>query len=330
MAVADTATFNACVVDDEYGQPIKDVLVEASFSNDNGWKAWTESAPIFRDRKKTGLDGFCRLSGKTNIGRAGCWVDAPPSGYYRAGGRSFRFQKKDLFGVWQPDNLVATIRLQRVGRPIPLRVKRVGDHINRSRVGYVDGTNAVFRFDLVMGDYLPPDGRGEVADLVFDSRLTDLTTTNVHRRARVFYGFENVVSFPGEGNGLVPVATRPTDGIRLRTAPETGYRPTAVLRCGSRMKVVPPNVLNEPYGDSDPDRCYYFRVRARHDAQGRLVSCHYGKIYGDFKIGCWLREGGCSVEFLYYLNPVSLDRNLEWDRKNNLCPNPGRLGERRP
>jgi len=33
-----------------------------------------------------------------------------------------------------------------------------------------------------------------------------------------------------------------------------------------------------------------------------------------------------SVEFLYYLNPTPLDRNLEWDMKNNLCPNPGMVG----
>lgn len=145
----------------------------------------------------------------------------------------------------------------------------------------------MFRYDFVIGDYLPPDGRGEVADLVFDSRLTSIMTTNVHLRAMAFYDFENVVSFLGDGNGIIPVATRPTDGIRLRIAPETGYRPTAALRCGSRMKVVPPNVCNEAYGESDPDRCYY-------------------------------------------LNPTPLDRNLKWDMRNNLCADPGRLGERRP
>ena len=29
------------------------------------------------------------------------------------------------------------------------------------------------------------------------------------------------------------------------------------------------------------------------------------------------------VGFLYYLSPTPDDRNLEWDMKNNLCPNPG-------
>ncbi len=36
------------------------------------------------------------------------------------------------------------------------------------------------------------------------------------------------------------------------------------------------------------------------------------------------------VRFLYCLNPTPLDRNLEWDMKTNLCPDPGNLGERRP
>lgn len=33
---------------------------------------------------------------------------------------------------------------------------------------------------------------------------------------------------------------------------------------------------------------------------------------------------------LYYFNPESLDRNLEWDMKNNLCPCPGDIGAPKP
>jgi hypothetical protein len=28
------------------------------------------------------------------------------------------------------------------------------------------------------------------------------------------------------------------------------------------------------------------------------------------------------IAFIYYFNPKPLDRNLEWDMKNNLCPRP--------
>lgn len=327
---ADTAKFGALVVDAESGIPLEGVPVEASFSNDNGWMAWTESAPINHDREPTDRNGRCRLSGATNIGRAGCWVDDPPRGYYGGGGRNFRFKWKSPIGVWQPDNLVATIRLQRVEHPVPLFVKRVGDHINRSKVGYVDGTNTLFKYDLVVGDYLPPDGHGEVADLVVESRLTHLFSTNLYLQTMVFYDFTNTMSFPGEGNGVIPSMTRATDGIKLRVAPEDGYGRATVIRCGNRMKVMPPNIWDDVYTECDPNRCYYFRIRSRYDESGNLVGGYYGKIYGDFEIGCRLRYGGCSVEFLYYLNPTPLDRNLEWDMKTNLCPDPGNLGERRP
>ena len=34
--------------------------------------------------------------------------------------------------------------------------------------------------------------------------------------------------------------------------------------------------------------------------------------------------------FMYYLNPKPLDKNLEWDMKTNLCPNPGSLNQKQP
>ena len=105
---------------------------------------------------------------------------------------------------------------------IPLFVKNVGDHINRSRVGNWNGTNMVFRYDFVKGDYLPPDGKGEIADVEVDSRVTYLETTNVYHK------------------------------------------------------------------------------------------------------------DGCSVEFLYYLNLTPLDRNLEWDMENNLCPGSRLFGQFQP
>ena len=330
IAIADTARIAAKIIDDETGRPVEGVSVIGSFRDDIGWRAWTESVKPDLDCQMSDREGLCRMSGRTNCGDASFWVKSVPDGYYKAGGHCYRFKEKNLLGIWQPDNLVATIRLQRVEHPIPLFVKRVGDHINRSKVGYVDGTNTLFKYDLVVGDYLPPDGRGEVADLVVESRLTSLFSTNIYRQTMFFYDFTNTMSFPGEGNGVVPSMTRATDGIRLRVAPEEGYERAAVSRCGNRMKVMPPNIWDDVYTECNPNRCHYFRIRSRYDESGNLVGGYYGKIYGDFEIGCRLRYGGCSVEFLYYLNPAPLDRNLEWDRKTNLCPDPGNLGMRRP
>ena len=139
-----------------------------------------------------------------------------------------------------------------------------------------------------------------------------------------FYDITNVISFPGEGNGVVPIFATFGDGIRLRVAHTNDYEQTIVMKCGMRKDVDGPNVFGKYYSESNPERCYCFRIRSRHDANGNLVKAYYGKIYGDFMISGTL-ESGSNVEFLYYLNPTSLDRNLEWDTKNNLCPNPGKL-----
>ena len=329
-ACADTAHISAYVIDEITHAPIPSIKVSASFSNDNGWKAWTESAPIYHDTQETDVNGFCTLKGKTNIGRAGCGVDKQGEKYYGAGGRGFHFTKKNIFGVWQPDNLVATIRLQRVEHPIPLFVKNVRPKVAS---GTFDGTNAVLRYDLVLGDWLPPEGKGECADLEIRTRLTIDEVLQVGKYKdwkKTFFTFSNTVRFPGEGNGCRAEMTSPTAGIKLRNAPEAGYGKTIVNRFGVKRKIVGPNVNEAEYSDSNPNRCYYFRIRSRFDDKGNLVEAYYGKVYGDFNFhGRW-DLGFRGVDFLYYLNPKSLDRNLEWDIKTNLCPTAGKHESQQP
>ena len=329
-ACADTAHISAYVIDEITHAPIPSIKVSASFSNDNGWKAWTESAPIYHDTQETDVNGFCTLKGKTNIGRAGCGVDKQGEKYYGAGGRGFHFTKKNIFGVWQPYNLVATIRLQRVEHPIPLFVKNVRPKVAS---GTFDGTNAVLRYDLVLGDWLPPEGKGERADLEIRTKLTIDEVLQVGKYKdwkKTFFTFSNTVRFPGEGNGCRAEMTSPTAGIKLRNAPEAGYGKTIVNRFGVKRKIVGPNVNEAEYSDSNPNRCYYFRIRSRFDDKGNLVEAYYGKVYGDFNFhGRW-DLGFRGVDFLYYLNPKSLDRNLEWDMKTNLCPTAGRHESQQP
>ncbi len=329
-ACADTARIGAYVIDADTRDPIPGIKVSASFSNDNGWKAWTESAPIYHDTQETDVNGFCALKGNTNIGRAGCGVDKQGTEYYGAGGGEFHFTKKNLFGVWQPDNLVATIRLQRVEHPIPLFVKNVRPKV---APGTFDGTNAVLRYDLVLGDWLPPEGKGERADLEIRTELTidEVLLVGAYKDfKKTFFTFSNTVRFLGKGNGCRAEMALPTAGIKLRVAPEDGYSNKIEMRQGTRKTMNGPNAYAKKVTDSDPDRCYYFRIRSRFDDKGKLVEAYYGKIYGDFNFHGHWNCGYQGVSFLYYLTPKSLDRNLEWDMKNNLCPNPGDIDRGQP
>ena len=150
-------------------------------------------------------------------------------------------------------------------------------------------------------------------------------------KSLVFYDFTNEIEFPGEGNGVYEESFEGRNcGIRFRAAPSSGYAHRKKLCIGYRKRVMGPNVFGEYYSDRDENRCYCFRIRSKYDDKGKLVEAYYGKIYGDFKFSGHLRSGFDGVEFYYYLNPTSLDRNLEWDMKTNLCPNPGSLGRVMP
>jgi hypothetical protein len=59
---------------------------------------------------------------------------------------------------------------------------------------------------------------------------------------------------------------------------------------------------------------YFFRVRTVRDQSGKIISAHYGKIYGDFFFGC----SASYIDYTYYLNPTPNDRNVEFKPGSNL------------
>ena len=314
---ADIARFGVFVVDDKTGKALKNISVMGVFDVNSGWFAVKGSDGPNFDRAVTDVNGRCRLRGRTNCGNVGCWVEKPPSGFYPCPqGWGRRFSEKNLLGIWQPDNLVATIRLQRVERPIPLFIKRV---TKAERGGF---TTDIFpkgedtlRYDLLMGDWLAPVGTGRVADVTFTRHPREDLGEGVNGAdvRGPSYRDSMTVRFPGEGNGLVELHPPPSYRLRIRTAPEDGYRPEYLCWKG-RDKTL------EHVGSYDENRCFCFRIRTRRDDRGRIVEAYYGKIYGDILMYTGYNFIVCGVKFLYYLNPTPLDRNLEWDRKTNLGP----------
>ena len=327
--LADKAYIKAMVLDGCSELPIQGAEVKAWFEVDIGWRAWSEPTPIITDVKTTDSQGICGLEGKTNVGHISCEVVNPPSGYYRSYGGDFKFSRKSLFGVWQPDNLVVTIKLQRVEHPIPLFIKNFfkdgNDYVD---VDYFGKGGGKMQLDLIKGDWLPPLGNGEISDVVF-TRLEreDLGIgTNFNGRTAAAYRDGISVKFLGIDNGLVEIPFEKTSGIMIRTAPEDGYKSDYLVTKGKDKKV-------KYFSSSNPDRNFAFRIRTKRDKDGRIISAYYGKIYGDIEIKKFsygLKVPVATPAFLYYLNPTPLDRNLEWDMKNNLCPNPNLQSQKQP
>ena len=321
---ADIAKFTVSVIDDITGEPMKDVEVTAGFGVDAGWKAWTESAPIVEDVRHTDQSGLCRLKGETNTGETWATVRHPPSGYYSGHCYDSRlaFKEKSIFGVWQPDDLVVTIRLQRVEHPIPLKA-RYAKLTRWSGIESFDGTNCVLRYDLMAGDWLPPEGTGTMADVVIRTHLELGETVKITKsQCAQLYDYTSTIEFPGEGNGFIEKeCPKGISGIKIRSAPEIGYLPKKDIHYGRKRVMRGQSESAEDYSECNDATCYCFRIRSKFDENGNLVDAYYGKIYGGFDFFAGTTKF-VSAKFLYYLNPKSLDRNLEWDRKTNLFDAP--------
>lgn len=317
VLLGNTVNFGVLVLDSQTGSPVVESEVKAGFKEDRG--------PLSRDRYKytfnqyfTDEKGYVNVRGVSNTGNAGATVVRADGYYCPARGGGPQFKTKNLLGVWQPENVVVTIKLQRVEHPIPLFVKSELLDVKQEIANINKG---VFSYDLMKGDWLPPLGNGEVADIEF-TRLP-------HEDLGEFVGASGVkghayrdavaVRFIGDGNGLVECKPMKNAALKIRTAPENGYKADYMCWRGKNQKL-------EYDTNRDERRCFAFRIRTRKEEHGSIVKAYYGKIYGDFIMYTDRGPIVLGVKFSYYLNPKSLDRNLEWDRVNNLCPTPGEVG----
>jgi len=190
---------------------------------------------------------------------------------------------------WSPH---LTLLLRRIGQPIPMYAKKIhgGPPVSKQPVGY----------DLTIGDWVAPYGRGQRGDIIFTTEFTGKSP----------YDYESklMISFPNPGDGIQKIERQEplNEGSFLKSpheAPATGYQPQMVKEESAH----PGQERKEP--DNNPNRIYLIRVQSFFDQNGNVKSALYGKIYGDF------------MEFSYYLNPTPNSRNLEFDPKQNLLKN---------
>jgi hypothetical protein len=325
-ASADIAKLGVLVLDDITNEPVEGVKVRGGFMVNAGWNA-VKGSPLPNECfRLTDKNGMCNVEGKTNNGRAGAAVVGVPDGYYcPLYGDGYDFKDKNLFGVWQPDDVVITLRVQRVGFPIPLFVKQVGmyEPVNQTPDIFPAGSD-VLRFDMMKGEFLPPVGNGVKADVEFVRLPRQDFGEGVNGAGikGMSYRDAMIVRFLGEDNGLVEMSTFCGSALKIRVAPEVGFGNEYLCRKG-RDK----SLRRETHYSRDRNFC--FRIRTRKNHEGKIVEAYYGKIYGDISF-CGEHQRGrpcvpvSSVNMRYYLNKNPMDRNLEWNGMN-LCPSPGRL-----
>ncbi|HEY5812161.1 MAG TPA: hypothetical protein VIT23_05880 [Terrimicrobiaceae bacterium] len=290
------------VVTDE-SSPVQDVTVGAST-----FGHWVQGEGFGRDihataTAKTDKDGIAQIDLASMDGDFGVSV-REAKGYYHDLGRGYRF-KETKDGKWLPWNPMVNIVFKPIINPIPMFAKKLGElphGLKLPEVGKPVG------FDLMKGDWVAPYGFGTTPDLVFT--FTEQIPYEVVDKP---FAATLKVSFTNPLDGIQSVFAPFNEGSVLRLprfAPEEGYMPELTKQIGSPGKDKPLNTgIRE-------DQNYFIRVRTVLDDTGKIKSANYGKILGDIKF--WGNRG---AQFIYCLNPTSLDRNMEFDPKRNLFTN---------
>ncbi len=208
-------------------------------------------------------------------------------------------------GRWTPWNPEIEVTLKEHRHPIPLVLHT--SEFRRKECGEPVG------FDVEIGDWVAPYGRGENADFVVGLQGAD---TGDGENGGSSGESPKVILSAGEPpNGFVQ-CTRET-WSRLSSqyeAPEDGYVPDIVpfvqLRGNPRHIIRPHDYL-------------FLRCRAVTDESGKIIHANYAKIYGmRYRIsGEGTEKGTFTLETgPMWFNAVDLDRNLEYDPDRNLNP----------
>lgn len=298
------------VADGDTGEPVEGALVEIAFPGRKTMDGIIYGG--FRTRK-TSAKGLCKATGPTEFNHVDIKVEK--DGYYKSS-LTAHFPLDENLRIL-PGASVVTVALMRVIHPIPLFV---GDEPAwRPDEMFGKGTNTL-EFDMMAGDYLPPVGKGSVADIVFTREQCQVLSLVTNRDYGVIYSTRDQVRvrFPNPGDGIVSMPTNACSLLKIRTAPENGYKPDYLS-----YKIITTNDVFMSW-EADPNLC--FRIRTKFDANGNVVEANYGKIYGGLGFNHSfsyekIKEPRVErMRFLYYVNTTSLDRNLEFDCDRNLKP----------
>jgi len=282
---ASPARFTAKVIDED-GKPLEGMSIVAQFySEEPRQKGCTDSNGFFVAECK-----------KAMLGEAGYSVNHNhrKSDYYESGGQ-YNFEKI-VDGRWEPWSPVVTAVVRRIVNPISMYAKQVETMI--------PVTNSLCGYDLMVGDWVAPNGAGKISDMLFRVERTIVNIDDYNVDFKIVFtnrydGFQSVLPF--QKVTFTSPRFAPTNNYRAEYGRKMGRKP------GRGSFNTDP--LPEEYG--------VYRVRTVADDTGRIKSAYYGKITSGFRLAGYGAEK-VTLIFTYYLNPTPNDRNLEFDPSNNL------------
>ncbi len=268
----------------------------------------TNNTAIVYEEGLTGQDGIFSAQGYTDhVPGSSC----QKSGYYLGWFAISPFTNA-VENRWQPWDAIYTSVLRKIENPTPMYAKQA--FVKVPALGKSCG------YDLMVGDWVSPWGKGFVSDFVF-MMSNDYTNFN-HYNASMKISFSNPLD--GIQAADLPKEYAQSEFIWPRQSPETGYVGAYQQEFGLPNKGFQiPNAPQIRFGEDIKAQKFYFRVRTV-EKDGKIVSALYGKLSQGFEMGAE-NPNAVKVRICYYLNPKPLDRNMEFDIKRNLFSKIDRL-----
>jgi hypothetical protein len=202
-------------------------------------------------------------------------------------------------GPWDQRFIVV---IKPIRDPVSMYAKRI--------IGCVPGTGEWVAYDLQIGDWVAPIGKGNHAD--FEFRVIGVVSN------RFNYIGTLDLRLPGDGNGILANQMDTISGSTLSmpyVAPAGGYQSWWRWK-KARTTPAEARAFSGITDESYPARGFIFRVRSILNARGRVIRACYGKIPGPFIFDPIGEHSRGFVSFSYYLNPHGT-RHLEFDVEKN-------------
>jgi hypothetical protein len=290
LAQPPSTKFTVCASDAETGLPVTNALVRTGFKERaDPWGMGVGKST--RVKKQVDSNGIIVFKGNTISEERGGVVFA--KGYYshRFG---MRYKHNVALNRWEPWNPAFEVKMRPKKNPVSMVQK-----FQKWAVVPIFGEPV--GYDLEVGDWVAPCGKGKHKDFIFVMELNRKSMSD----AEASY----ILTFSNPMDGIqeyMPPKGLQSSYIFPYIAPTNGYK-----------KSLYQHDINTPYGSSKTtekeDINYIFRVRTKTDKDRNIISACYGRIEGELKIS---RKG--QVELGYWFNPVPNERSLEWNGVNLL------------
>ena len=308
------------VIDDE-GNPVTNATVHVGFSSGNVVFA---AGKNYDYEARTGQDGKATV--RFDGGSSDVYWFAEADGFYQSEMRKevFKIDVVQIPPVFCKVHMLehekhGEITIYRRKNPKPMYAYTQGMGIKSPRF------NGRFGFDLRCFDWLPPHGKGEVADFYYVRERPDETNMLVKAKwgkSSYFLFKNNEPGYPSLGATIGRIEFDENCGAYVDKQTGCESFPSAYHADPSREYLQSfPIVIRgnggwttwlEESGVVNSDEYMVIRSRVKCDEHGNIVSANYSKLLGPVRF-CHMAGIKESV-----FNPRPNDTNLEFDPSRNL------------